>query len=130
MANTTFNGPVRSDNGFETISKNATTGAVTIEADYNVRPNFRASIDNSTFAGAGGAHIVLLFDKNAFLKSLKFHFPFSVLFIFNPNSSPCERSTIAMTLLAEQPLLDVQFLHGVLSHVYQLMNRSILHVHM
>ena len=55
MANTTFNGPVRSDNGFETISKNATTGAVTIEADYNVRPNFRASIDNSTFAGAGGA---------------------------------------------------------------------------
>jgi hypothetical protein len=28
MANTTFNGPVRSDNGFETISKNATTGAV------------------------------------------------------------------------------------------------------
>ena len=47
MANSTFNGPVRSDNGFETISKNATTGAVTIEADYNVRPNFRASIDLS-----------------------------------------------------------------------------------
>ena len=43
MANSTFNGPVRSDNGFETISKNATTGAVTIEADYNVRPNFRAA---------------------------------------------------------------------------------------
>ena len=30
MANTTFNGPVRSENGFETISKNATTGVVTI----------------------------------------------------------------------------------------------------
>ena len=30
MANTTFNGPVRSENGFETISKNATTGAITI----------------------------------------------------------------------------------------------------
>ena len=30
MANTTFSGPVRSENGFETISKNATTGVVTI----------------------------------------------------------------------------------------------------
>tara|TARA_R110002012_G_scaffold157419_1_gene318549 strand:+ start:473 stop:1093 length:621 start_codon:yes stop_codon:yes gene_type:complete len=30
MANTTFNGPVRSENGFETITKNATTGAITI----------------------------------------------------------------------------------------------------
>jgi len=55
MANTTFNGPVRSENGFETISKNSTTGAITIEADFNVRPNFRSAIDNTTFAGAGGA---------------------------------------------------------------------------
>ena len=30
MANTTFTGPVRSINGFEQISKNATTGAITI----------------------------------------------------------------------------------------------------
>mgnify|MGYP003111693832 CR=1 FL=1 len=29
MANTTFNGPVRSENGFKVISKNATTGAET-----------------------------------------------------------------------------------------------------
>jgi len=29
MANTTFNGPVRSENGFKVISKNATTGAIT-----------------------------------------------------------------------------------------------------
>ena len=28
MANTTFNGPVRSENGFQDITKNATTGAV------------------------------------------------------------------------------------------------------
>ena len=28
MANTTFSGPVRSENGFEVISKNATTGVV------------------------------------------------------------------------------------------------------
>jgi len=29
MANSTFNGPVRSENGFKDITKNATTGAVT-----------------------------------------------------------------------------------------------------
>ena len=32
MANTTFNGPVRSENGFQSITKNATTGAVTVNA--------------------------------------------------------------------------------------------------
>ena len=30
MANTTFSGPVRSENGFETVSKNAATGTITI----------------------------------------------------------------------------------------------------
>ncbi len=30
MANTTFNGPVRSENGFQTITTNATTGAITV----------------------------------------------------------------------------------------------------
>jgi hypothetical protein len=32
MANTTFNGPVRSENGFQSISVNSTTGAVTVDA--------------------------------------------------------------------------------------------------
>ena len=32
MANTSFNGPVRSQNGFQTISVDATTGAVTTTA--------------------------------------------------------------------------------------------------
>ena len=32
MANTTFTGPVRSLNGFESISVNSTTGAVTVDA--------------------------------------------------------------------------------------------------
>ena len=29
MANTTFNGPVRSENGFTVVSKNSSTGAIT-----------------------------------------------------------------------------------------------------
>jgi hypothetical protein len=33
MANTTFNGPVRSENGFQTITKNSTTGAITVNYD-------------------------------------------------------------------------------------------------
>lgn len=34
MANTTFTGPVRSQNGFQSVTKNATTGAVTVDASY------------------------------------------------------------------------------------------------
>ena len=39
MANTTFNGPVRSENGFEQISVNATTGAVTTNWDVDTSGN-------------------------------------------------------------------------------------------
>jgi len=35
MANTTFSGPVRSENGFEQVTKNATTGAFTTNATYD-----------------------------------------------------------------------------------------------
>ena len=34
MANTTFNGPVRSENGFQDISVSSTTGAVTVDATF------------------------------------------------------------------------------------------------
>jgi hypothetical protein len=35
MANTTFNGPVRSENGFQVISKNSSTGAVSTSFTIN-----------------------------------------------------------------------------------------------
>ena len=35
MANTTFTGPVRSENGFQSVTKNGTTGAITTNATYN-----------------------------------------------------------------------------------------------
>ena len=53
MANTTFSGPVRSENGFEQITKNSTTGAITVEATYDARPNFRQTVDNSTLNTGG-----------------------------------------------------------------------------
>ena len=34
MANTTFNGPVRSENGFQTISIDQSTGAVTVNGTF------------------------------------------------------------------------------------------------
>ena len=34
MANTTFSGPVRSENGFQSVTKNATTGAFTTGTSY------------------------------------------------------------------------------------------------
>ena len=45
MANTTFSGPVRSENGFETVSKNAATGAITITSGNKMA--------NEAVAGAG-----------------------------------------------------------------------------
>jgi hypothetical protein len=39
MANTTFSGPVRSQNGFETVSVNATTGAVAVTSTLGVNTN-------------------------------------------------------------------------------------------
>ena len=50
MANTTFNGPVRSENGFKTIIKNATTGALTNEMTLST---YSTSI---TIAASGTDH--------------------------------------------------------------------------
>jgi len=56
MANTTFSGPVRSENGFEQVTKNATTGAFTISATYG------ASITGGvqTLSGAGAVDLTNL----------------------------------------------------------------------
>ena len=56
MANTTFSGPVRSENGFEQITKNATTGAITVDATYG------ATITGGVQAlsGAGAADLTNL----------------------------------------------------------------------
>jgi len=43
MANTTFNGPVRSENGFEQISVAAVTGAVTTNLDIDASGNIATS---------------------------------------------------------------------------------------
>ena len=47
MANSTFNGPVRSENGFQTISINATTGTVTVTG------TFGAATSVTTLAATG-----------------------------------------------------------------------------
>ena len=67
MANTTFNGPVRSENGFKTITKNATTGAITVEATYDTRPNFRITVDNATFNTGGAVTDTLTIDQSGTL---------------------------------------------------------------
>ena len=43
MSNTTFNGPVRSEGGFEQITKNSTTGAVTNNFDVDTSGNVSGS---------------------------------------------------------------------------------------
>ena len=47
MANTTFSGPVNSQGGFQVITVNASTGAVTVNATYGAN----ASVANLTASG-------------------------------------------------------------------------------
>lgn len=55
MANSTFSGPVRSENGFKSVSKNSTTGAVTEITTYGEAPVALAdgdvSLTNATHSG-------------------------------------------------------------------------------
>jgi|688.fasta_scaffold430678_2 hypothetical protein len=67
MANTTFNGPVRSENGFQTISINGTTGAVTVTGTFGAATSVTSlaattitatgniTADSATGLVAGGA---------------------------------------------------------------------------
>jgi hypothetical protein len=48
MANTTFNGPVRSENGFQTISINASTGAVTVTGTFGAATSVTTLAATST----------------------------------------------------------------------------------
>lgn len=56
MANTTFSGPVRSQNGFQTISINQTTGAVTVTG------SFGNAIANPGATGAGIVGTAAVYD--------------------------------------------------------------------
>ena len=45
MANTTFSGPVRSENGFQTIDKDTTTGTVTTNSTYGDDATVSGTLD-------------------------------------------------------------------------------------
>ena len=53
MANTTFTGPVRSQNGFQSISINSTTGAVTVNSTFDTG----VVLGNQNLSGAGAVDI-------------------------------------------------------------------------
>jgi hypothetical protein len=56
MSNTTFSGPVRSQNGFQTVSVNATTGAVTTTGTFGATVSTPGTVtaDSGTAPVAGG----------------------------------------------------------------------------
>lgn len=56
MANTTFNGPVRSENGFQSITINSTTGAVTVDAVFG--PTIVGA--TQSLSGAGAVNLTTL----------------------------------------------------------------------
>lgn len=59
MANTTFNGPVRSENGFQSITTNATTGAVTVNSSFGTD----VVLGTQSLSGAGAVDITNAFTQ-------------------------------------------------------------------
>lgn len=57
MANTTFTGPVRSINGFQSITKSATTGAVTVNSSFGTDVIF----STQSLSGAGAVDVTNTF---------------------------------------------------------------------
>lgn len=57
MANTTFSGPVRSENGFQSISINSTTGAVTVNSSFATD----VVLSTQSLSGAGAVDITNAF---------------------------------------------------------------------
>lgn len=57
MANTTFTGPVRSENGFQSITKSATTGAVTVNSSFGNDVVF----STQSLSGAGAVNVTNTF---------------------------------------------------------------------
>ena len=57
MANTTFSGPVRSQNGFQSISVNSTTGAVTVNSSFGTD----VVLGTQSLSGAGAVDITNAF---------------------------------------------------------------------
>ena len=57
MANTTFNGPVRSQNGFQTISIDSTTGAVTVNSSFGTD----VVLSTQSLSGAGAVDLTNAF---------------------------------------------------------------------
>lgn len=57
MANTTFNGPVRSQNGFQSISVSSTTGAVTVNSAFDTG----VILGTQSLSGAGAVDITNAF---------------------------------------------------------------------
>lgn len=57
MANTTFSGPVRSQNGFQSITTNATTGVVTVDSAFGNA----VVLNTQSLSGAGAVNVTSAF---------------------------------------------------------------------
>jgi hypothetical protein len=57
MASTTFNGPVRSENGFQSVTKSATTGAITVNSSFGKD----VVLGTQSLSGAGAVDITNAF---------------------------------------------------------------------
>ena len=65
MANTTFNGPVRSQNGFQNVSVNSTTGAITVLSNAGLAPVSLPNTDATLTTAANSGVVNIVADVSA-----------------------------------------------------------------
>ena len=60
MSNTTFTGPVRSEGGFQTITKNADTGAITTTATLGAATSVTTLAVSGNATLSGTANVIII----------------------------------------------------------------------
>jgi len=60
MANTTYSGPIRSENGFQSVTKNATTGAITVDATFGTATSVTTLSVSGNTTLSGAANVIII----------------------------------------------------------------------
>jgi hypothetical protein len=116
MANTTFNGPVRSENGFQIVTVNQTTGTVTSGATLTKLLTASAALDFPSISAAAQANLTITVTGAAVGDEVAMGLPAAPTagIVFNAFVSAANTVTIRATNITAAPVDPASATYGVL----------------
>jgi len=116
MANTTFNGPVRSENGFQIISINQTTGTVTTGATLTKLRTASAVLDFPSITNATQADLTITVTGAAVGDEVSLALPAAPAagIVFNAFVSATDTVTIRASNISAAPVNPASATYSVL----------------